>query len=224
MLLSNRMARRSRWTLEDLESGSVVNHGNRIRRGKGMKWFDLANLVVPEVLASGQDHQPLGRASETIECAAAVRFEEIADVDVRQLLSYLAYLGYLCREFEESWMWTETGSGWLRRVLATGSEVAGTKTDTFEELVSWVAVHACDRARADHDPSGFCVDAIDDPLWAVRDFVMVRFCQIQVEIAQRQNLCGAGSLPTGTEMSDFMAAWRIGVLVRACERSADPPF
>ncbi|MBN9621781.1 MAG: hypothetical protein J0H06_02335 [Actinobacteria bacterium] len=206
-----------------LESGVVVHHGSRIRREKSTKWFDLATLVVAEVLARAADHQPPGRSSEMIESYVADRFEEIADVDVRQLLSYLAYLGYLCREFEESWMWTETGSEWLRQVLATGSEVAGTKTDTFEELVSWVAVHACDRTKADEDPSGFCIDAIDEPLWAVRDFVMVRFCQIQVEIAQSQNLCGAGSLPAGTEMSDFKAAWRIGVLVRACERSAVPP-
>jgi hypothetical protein len=159
---------------------------------------------------------------ETIRSAAAERFDEIADDEVIELLVYLAFLGYLGREVEEDWKWTEVGSDWIRRVLATGSEVAGTKTNTFEEMTSWIAVHACDRTRV-HEPPGFCVDAIDAPLWAVRDFVMTRFCQIQIEVGAHQGLSGADRLPTGTEMGDFMAAWRIGVLVRATEQSALVP-
>ena len=81
---------------------------------------------------------------------------------------------------------------------------------------------ACDRTRA-HQPPGFCVDAIDAPLWVVRDFVMANFCQIQVEVAEHQGLCDPNRLPPGTEMVDFMAAWRIGALVRAGEQLAIVP-
>lgn len=217
-LSSASMARRA-WTLADLETGVVVHHGSRIRRVKSKRWFDLAGLVLPEVLGRAEEDPPPGRSTELIEAVAAERFESVVEDDVRQVLIYLAYFGYLCREVEEGWKWTETGSRWIRHVLATGSEVAGTKTDTFEELVSWVAVHACDRTKADQPP-GFCIDAIDDPLWAVRDPLMVIFCQIQSEVCEHQKLCEPDRLPQGTEVADFMAAWRIGVLIRACEMSA----
>lgn len=220
MLLSAAMRRRTAWTLASLETGVIIRPGARVRRPGARKWFDLAGLVVPEILGRAEEHPPPGRSSEMIEAAAAERFVEIADDEVRQLLVYLAYLGYLCREVEEGWEWTESGSSWIRGVLETGGEIAG--TSTFEELASWIAIHSCDRTKEDQPP-GFCIDAIDDPLWAVRDPLMVIFCQIQSEVCEHQNLCEPDRLPQGTEVTDFMAAWRIGVLIRACEMSALVP-
>jgi len=216
------MSLRTEPTLAQLESGRIIGHGSRVRRERSEKWFRLATLVLGKVLERAQAHQPPGRSQETIRYAAAERFDEVVDDEVTELLEYLAFFGYLGREVEEGWKWTEVGSDWIRNVLATGSEVAGVKTHTFEEMASWIAVHGCDRTR-EHEPPGFCVDAIDAPLWAVRDFVMARFCQIQVEVAALQGLGGPDGLPPGTEMVDFMAAWRIGVLVRATERSALVP-
>jgi len=107
--------------------------------------------AIPEVVRPGDscprkgseraaEHQPPARSSERIKCAASERFGEIVDEEDRELLVHLAYVGYLSREVEEGWRWTEIGSRWIRNVLATRSEVAGSKTDTFEALVSWIAV------------------------------------------------------------------------------------
>ena len=104
LLLSDRMERRRRkLTLEQLEEGEIIRPAFRVRRERSRKWFQLATLVLPNVLERAEERKPLGRSEEIIRAAAEERFDRITEDDVGELLAYLAFLGYVAREVEEEW-------------------------------------------------------------------------------------------------------------------------
>jgi hypothetical protein len=174
------------------------------------EWADAAAAKIMDVY----DEVAAAEVNEALE--AAVRRRHANREPSRSLGGWLmsvAGMGYAARQYEESFESVESNvpvlAEQLQEWLDAGETVVGALTE--------VSLALCD-SQPDDPSAPRSLDAIPG-LDDIRDMIRARMLTTAAGVSQHIGLAEQGGFPEGIEVSEVVATWNLGFLMRSCESS-----
>lgn len=177
---------------------------------RAAEWADVAVKQIVDAY-----EEPVAAEVNDALGAAVLRRHPGAELGAKlgSWLASVARLGYGARQYEESFESTESRVPMLAEQLHLWLDARETVAGALVE----VSLALCDSPP--DDPSApRSLDAIPG-LGDIRKEIRHRALLAAAGMAHQIGLAEDGDLPDGVEVSELVAAWNIGFLVRSCESS-----